>query len=679
MANRRASTLAFVIVVSVLSAHATILAQECPVAEPPATNCAIAREIPGTVGHHVVLTERSNIDIQTPFCGTTTRRIVWFSVMPDVTGPMTISTCHPATTYDTILTVFSGGDAACGSMTQEACIDDWEDEPCDNGCSFWGSEVTIHAIAGVQYRFVVGDFAFNDPGCAGCLGVTVTIGQPCGDIPTNLTCPEAISLPGTPGEHTAAVDVTDAVTLDVEPEPTCTGPQIGNSVWFKTTPSVDGLATFSTCTGVTNFDTVVQVYEGNCGVLAAVGCNDDGLQGECVNDCSEAPRGSHLSFEVQSGSDYYIQVGSYDNNSAACGDPLCLETSLRIVDQCALDLTPPVAELSGVNDLACLCPPVEFTGSADDADGTFEEYFIEYRALNSPNWNVITTSTEPVISGVLGSWDLNGVAQGLYVVRLTTRNVCGATSTTERVVHVDALFDTISVRAPLPDDVRAGIVCFDGTVADNYCFDQYMVGYRSSGMGGFQPVDPSQPVYTQSIINDQFATWDTIAAGVTDGVYEAQVSGDTICGASASQSFPLVIDNTPPITSIDGPLSCDAVEGVVSVFGTVFDDNLASWVLQVAGPDSTSWTTLDSGNQSVIDGLLGTWDTSGLEPCAYALRVVAADQAVRNCNSAITNRSEEVVLVEIDETGCVGDLDNDRDVDLADFAVFQANFGNECP
>jgi len=210
--------------------------QTCVIGEAPTTNCQLPRHIPGTPGQHVVLMDVTNASGIGSTCGILAGKRVWFEVTPTVSGPMTISTCHPNTAYDTVLQVYSGGDPGCDFMSPEACNDDTNADACDNGCSFYGSTVTINVIAGELYRFVVGAVNDNVDGCPLCLGVIVTIEPTCGDPPTNIgPCDLARELPSSPGTYEVLQDVTDAVVLPSEPgpNPTCTfASELFRTVWY---------------------------------------------------------------------------------------------------------------------------------------------------------------------------------------------------------------------------------------------------------------------------------------------------------------------------------------------------------------------------------------------------------------------------------------------------------------
>jgi len=662
------------------SAHA----QQCVLGEPPSDFCAVPRVISGDVGQHVVLMDASAATGVTAYCGMIVGHTVWFQVTPTVTGPVTISTCHPATTYDTVLEVWSGGDAECNLMADVDCNDDTSAPECANGCSGTGSRVTFNATAETRYRFAIGSWNQNSAGCTLCLGVIVTIGQPCGDPPTNIGCLLARELPGTPGTHEANVDVTDAVVLPSEMRPTCGGMNVGHTVWFKTTPTVSGPLTFSTCDpDITTYDTVLQAWEGDCGgLMVSAGCNDDTVHPACTNACpSSTNGGSTVSFRAEAGQEYFFQVGSYNDNPFNCD--LCLGATLTLVDQCDVDTTPPIAilstPLSWPAPSGVTCDSTMIYGSAHDPDGTFAGYVVEYLPVNGSTWIPIYSSPNPVVNGNLlggGTWNTGALSQGWYFLRLSASNVCGRSSSVVAWLFVDKQYDNASIRSPANGAVLGGSVCVDGTVWDENArgADSYTVRYAPLPAGTpFNPVDPAHLTYAGTVLNDPLASWNT-RAGIADGNYRLRLDATDQCGRAATpQARDVVIDNTAPIAVITAPTSCSYVQGQVDILGTASDAHLDGWALYYTGGDAHSWVTIASGTTQVINGLLGRWNTAGLRPCAYTLRLVVTDKSVLDCNGALRNQAEYLVSVNVGAHGDF-DADNDGDVDLRDYSLFEDAF-----
>lgn len=79
-------------------------------------------------------------------------------------------------------------------------------------------------------------------------------------------------------------------------------------VWFKYTATETNVLTVYTCDQA-GFDTRLAAYDGSCGTLNLVGCNDDNAQ------CSFFWT-SRMDFVVEEGVTYYIRVGSFGDSGA---------------------------------------------------------------------------------------------------------------------------------------------------------------------------------------------------------------------------------------------------------------------------------------------------------------------------------------------------------------------------
>ena len=78
------------------------------------------------------------------------------------------------------------------------------------------------------------------------------------------------------------------------------GSNVGRDVWFRFDAGCGGTHTFSTCTPTRNFDTVLQVFSGNCLAPTLLGCNDDA--------CGF---GSSLTLTLGAGI-HYLRIGGYN-------------------------------------------------------------------------------------------------------------------------------------------------------------------------------------------------------------------------------------------------------------------------------------------------------------------------------------------------------------------------------
>ncbi|MCG3128193.1 MAG: hypothetical protein CHACPFDD_03069 [Phycisphaerae bacterium] len=486
---------------------------------------------------------------------------------------------------------------------------------------------------------------------AAALLSSFALGQ-CGEWAADW-CPTARVIPGTPGVYEILMDVSTATGVE-----THCGITVGHTVYFTITPTINGTLTFSTCHWNTTYDTVVEAYsggDGQCEWMTSIQCVDDSPGADCGNGCSGAS--SLLTFPVSAGVKYTFCVGSYGNNQAGC--TLCLGV---VVTLCNNDTTPPVTQITYPDGLECVCDFVDVLGNVYDPDGTLRGYTLEYAPASGGGWTTIATGTSPVYNGLLGSWLTYGLPGGYYLLRLTAENICGEVSSTVVLPYVNNGFADLTVRSPRPGDILGGSVCVDGTAWDHCGPGWLMIEHRPLG-GDYDPFDV---IYAPFILYDPLGEWDSRA--VVDGSYEIRTTAGDMCGYYDDDTRVVTIDNTAPVAYISDPLECATVFGLVTVRGTVIDTHLDSWTLYFAGGDYSYWVPISSGTWQVNNGVLGYWNTTELQRCAYALRLVVSDRAVLNCNGALHNQAEYVVTVST--IGVRGDMNCDESVNGFDVDPF---------
>jgi len=493
-----------------------------------------------------------------------------------------------------------------------------------------------------------------------------TLAQCPGAEPPADICSGARVLSGSAGTQFVHVNATGATATG---EQVC-GVPVGHTVWFSLTPNVSGLVTFTTCHPYTPYDTVAEAFVGgedSCEFITPVVCNDDTASGECANGCSAY--GSTLKFNVVAGQRYRFRVGSYNNNAAGC--TLCLGVLVSI---CNGEATPPEAVISSPTPLACVCPGVQtISGSVNDAGSGVASWVIDFAPVATGGWTEVQRGVGNVV-GALAGWNTSGLAEGDYYLRLTARDGCGNTSSSIVTAHVNAGLDSLVMRSPVSGAILGGVVVADGTAWD-HCAPGTLAMEHSPLGGSFTPFTTAS---TPWVINDPLGTWNT-RAGTPDGNYTVRATALTPCGHRVQATANVTIDNPPPAVAITSPLACTRLNSsLVAVRGTVNDAHLASWSLQYTGGDASGWITIASGTTPVVNGLLATWDARSLRECAYTLRLVASDASVLDNNSALHNRSEVEVSVDIGG-GCSQDYNGDGVVNSQDFFDFLTIFFNGCP
>ena len=348
------------------------------------------------------------------------------------------------------------------------------------------------------------------------------------------------------------------------------------------------------------------------------------------------------------------------------------------------DDTPPTAEIHTPGLMDCVCGTVSVEGIACDYDGAYDRDRLEYLRVwptADSDWTLIGEYVGyPVCEpGFLYNWDTSQpeITDGVNVLRLTATNACGLSSTAETTVYVDKELDTLTIRRPLHDAIVGGEICFDGTVWDRQCLESYSVDYYDPDGLEWLPVDPDHPVYHSAVINDPFAYW-VAAAGLPDGDYDIRVRAYPQCGGSAADGITLTLDNTWPTAEITAPLACSKADYEVEFIGTADDAHLDHWRLQYYNPTMHVWVDIETGTAPVVDNVLANWDTSGLAPCYYAVRLRVWDQAIVDiCSDPDPHRSDYYLAVAVGDP-CPGDLDGDGDVDLADLAALLSVYGTTC-
>jgi subtilase family serine protease len=170
---------------------------------------------------------------------------VWFTFVPTSNGTVSISTC--GSEFDTAVQVYSNG---CAGLTEIACNDD----SCGSQSSlnFVGTGGTTYHIfaAGVRNEF-------------GLLRIRAIYN------PSNDRCADAIAL-----ENFSTFTISTVGATSVGDPGSICGQTVAQGAWYSFTPLSNGTVTVSTCGS--DFDTVLQVYNGNCAALTPMVCNDDG-------------------------------------------------------------------------------------------------------------------------------------------------------------------------------------------------------------------------------------------------------------------------------------------------------------------------------------------------------------------------------------------------------------------
>ena len=202
----------------------------------------------------------------------------------------------------------------------------------------------------------------------------------------------------------------------------------------------------------------------------------------------------------------------------------------------------------------------------------------------------------------------------------------------------DTTLPTTNISAPANNGFIKGTVAVNGTASDTY-LNSWTLEY---GEGTSPTVWTQINTGTASVSNGNLGSWDTSSLK-NNTVYTLRIRAADGAGNTNQASIRVTTDKTLPETSITSPAG-SAVNGTVTVKGTVTDTNIRSWTLEYGlGESPAAWTQINAGTTSVSNGTLGSWDTGSLtDGAVYTLRLRATDAA--------GNTSQATVLAAKDST-----------------------------
>lgn len=81
----------------------------------------------------------------------------------------------------------------------------------------------------------------------------------------------------------------------------------------------------------------------------------------------------------------------------------------------------------------------------------------------------------------------------------------------------------------------------------------------------------------------------------------------------------------PDQVMLTSPQNGETVSGVVKILGTAKIPNFGFYKYEIARPGDPIWLPLSANDHAILDGELGEWVTSMLQPGDYMLRLVVTD------------------------------------------------------
>lgn len=442
-----------ILLLLLLAAAATAVpAARAQCGEAPTDGACAPRYIPGDPGaYEVVMGLATATPDFTTACGYNVGHTVWFEVTPTTSGLVTVSTCTPGTTFDTVIQIWkSTGDCEFPLRLDDQCNDDTVEEQCSNGCgTYRGSEVSFMATAGVTYLIQVGSYNNNAGGCTLCLDLLVSI---CGGDSTppeaSITSPialecncDSVYVTGYAYDPGSAID---HYTLDYK--------RITDTAWTEITTSS------------------IPVYGGTLATWYTAGLPEDY---------------------------YLLRLTTVDK----CG---LSNTAVQVVWVCqqfdSVVLGTP-AEDAIVGGLVCLAGTVW--------DGyCFDYYTADYKpfgGLYQPISPGPSYSESAKVNELIAAWDTSaGVADGTYTLRVTGADACGHTLTQYRDLVVDNTAPTAVITEPANCSYADPIVEVYGTATDAH-LSYWVLQYTGGTQHGWVTIDDG----TSPVVNGLLGVWDT--------------------------------------------------------------------------------------------------------------------------------------------------------------------------
>lgn len=263
--------------------------------------CIGATVIPAEGGTFAGTT--SGVSTLHPSCtGIETAPEVAYAWTPSVSGSALITTCGAHNSFETALHVRSGD-----------CEDPDQEEDCNSlECEGGGATVELEVIEGETYYIIVDGTLSDQSG-----DFVLTVVPPDGGVDNDF-CHDAKPVPSLP--YADVVDTTLATIAFDDPESSC---QVGlgsKGVWYRFVAPADG--TYAVDTTGSDYDTVVSVYTGSCGVFDEVVCADD--PGDAARAVFAAELDEEYWIEVTDagafGGSLHLAVSEHCGDASECDD-----------------------------------------------------------------------------------------------------------------------------------------------------------------------------------------------------------------------------------------------------------------------------------------------------------------------------------------------------------------------
>lgn len=348
---------------------------------------------------------------------------------------------------------------------------------------------------------------------------------------------------------------------------------------------------------------------------------------------------------------------------------------------------------------------VEVTGIA--ANSNFSYYRLEYKTSNEPSseWTLITEGTQQVVNDILAEWYVCGLPEGQYELRLTVTDKAGNVtffggSGSDVESNQIALICTgggaphieYSFYLEASPSIFAGLNGPDSSYVfspnDDGVLDTTPFGYTLKGLARVSAwVTDAQSNVVKSFLTDETQDiasysyeWDGTddnGATVADGDYIIHLLDNYVPTQPEEISFSAKVDVTPPTITVNDPMPGALISGRQDITGTVDDANFREYSVQTRKAGENNWISVNSGQESIADDSLLTWDTTGLNG-DYQLRISVTDLGANSNELVLTyhidNTAPSAWITEPEDAAVnniftVAASTDDQDVDAVKFEI----------
>ncbi|MDE7156492.1 MAG: hypothetical protein K2O02_00730 [Lachnospiraceae bacterium] len=403
--------------------------------------------------------------------------------------------------------------------------------------------------------------------------------------------------------------------------------------------------------------TALETEPGKSFYIEASAADDYGITDftVCINGEKFADTYGRFEYTPQKTGELEITATAVD----ICGNTTTEMKKVTVLDKS--DVTPPVIEITSPKNGA-ITGKTDIIGSITD-DKELKSYVITQKFCTASEKEdsdveqketVLAEGNGEIRNGVLASFDTEGLACGVYEIKITAKDAAGLETVFRLFLTVeeDNSADRIPPKAEISDirlnkaeDKSADSIIILGTAAD----ETALSGYELRLYPAEKSQEEAKPVAagTAAVENDvlgEILTADLESGSyrlllvVTDAAGNETITGagfDYVKGTSEEETEqPEIVQNTDTTAPVISAVLTAVIEkeGLkLGLAGTITDENLKSyrvttWKEKSEVTDS-DMVCMAEGSENIVDGTIGEYIWKDYSAGQYVVRVEAEDMA----------------------------------------------------